>query len=175
VEVRVFSTAPDWRSRLNSTYACDIFPVIRVGCNLGTGIPAAMASNFWGGTLHLPGGRAALSEPVARSTLKSAPAIRNIYSCRFPEAALPPEFSKRRPVIVVSWKNSLTGPVLVVPITTQPQSANPWAVIAEKPKPRGELRCLGGVQSSLHGILHAAHRDAWDRATADGGGVSTGP
>jgi len=95
-----------------------------------------MASKVWGGTLHLPGSQPALSEPAARTTLKSAPAIRNVYSCRFPEAALPPEFSRRRPVIVVSRKNSLTGPFMVTPITTQPQHDNPWAVkLARNPGP----------------------------------------
>ena len=100
------------------------------------GRPAAMASRTLGGTLHLPGSRATLSEPAPRTTIKSVPVIRNVYSCRFPEAALPPEFSKRRPVIVVSWKNSLTGPVLVVPITTQDQPGNPWAVqLVRNPSP----------------------------------------
>jgi mRNA interferase MazF len=59
-----------------------------------------------------------------------------VYYCGFPEAALPPEFSKRRPVIVVSYKNSLTGPILVVPITTQAQRENQWVVKLERnPKP----------------------------------------
>ncbi len=78
-------------------------------------------------TLHIHGWRPP-EAPIPRITLKAAPAIRNVYSCRFPTAALPPEFSKRRPVIVVSWKNSLQGPILIVPLTTQPQTANHWAV-----------------------------------------------
>lgn len=64
------------------------------------------------------------------------PKIRNVYYCGFPDAALPPEFCKRRPVLVVSYKNSLTGPILVVPFTTQPQTGNPWAVkMARNPTP----------------------------------------
>jgi uncharacterized protein YifN (PemK superfamily) len=39
-------------------------------------------------------------------------------------------------VIVVSRKNSLTGPFLVTPITTQAQHDNPWAVkLARNPGP----------------------------------------
>jgi mRNA interferase MazF len=34
---------------------------------------------------------------------------------------------KTRPVIVVSYKNTLHGPCLVVPISTEPQDENPWA------------------------------------------------
>src|SRR5580704_15506095 len=120
-----------------------------------------MASNTWGGTLHLPGGRLALPEQVVRTTIKSAPAIRNVYSCRFPDAALPPEFSKRRPVIVVSWKNSLTGPVLVIPITTQPQSGNAWALrLARNPSP-GETCAEWAVCNHLYTVsctrLRATH------------------
>jgi mRNA interferase MazF len=38
-----------------------------------------------------------------------------------------PEMWKTRPVIVVSYKNTLTGPCLVVPVSTEPQDSNPWA------------------------------------------------
>jgi mRNA interferase MazF len=35
---------------------------------------------------------------------------------------------KTRPVIVVSYKNTLHGPCLVIPITTEPDNEyNPWA------------------------------------------------
>jgi mRNA interferase MazF len=34
---------------------------------------------------------------------------------------------KTRPVIVISYKNTLSGPCLVVPTTTQPQGNSPWA------------------------------------------------
>jgi mRNA interferase MazF len=87
-------------------------------------------------TLRLLRPHAVPPEPAVRVTLKAAPAIRNVYSCRFPEAALPPEFSKRRPVIVVSWKNSLSGPVLVIPVTTQSQAGNQWAIkLSRNPSP----------------------------------------
>ena len=38
-----------------------------------------------------------------------------------------PEMWKTRPVIVVSYKNTLTGPCLIVPVSTEPQDNNPWA------------------------------------------------
>ena len=34
---------------------------------------------------------------------------------------------KTRPVIVVSYKNTLFGPYLIVPTSTEPQDGNPWA------------------------------------------------
>src|SRR3954463_14748617 len=105
-----------------------------------------MTSDGTGGTWHLPGragaGSMALS-PAARLRIKATPNIRNVYYCSFPEAAVPPEFSKRRPVIVVSYKNSLAGPILVVPITTRPQRARRFS------SRRGE-----------YGYAHAAS-DSW--------------
>lgn len=65
--------------------------------------------------------------PAGVLTLKAAPAVRNVYWCSLWTDAVKPEFWKRRPVIVVSYKNSLHGPCLVVPLTTQPQPANLWA------------------------------------------------
>nr|WP_294550253.1 type II toxin-antitoxin system PemK/MazF family toxin [uncultured Rhodopila sp.] len=73
---------------------------------------------------------------AGRIRIKATPKIRNVYYCDFPEAALPPEFSKRRPVIVVSYRNSLTAPILVVPQTTQAQPHNGWEVkLARNPTP----------------------------------------
>ncbi len=92
-------------------------------------------------TLRLPSrpGADTGSTPAAavpRVTLKASPKIRNVYHCAFAEAALPPEVSKRRPVIVVSYKNSLRGPVLVVPLTTRAQGQDLWAVrLARNPTP----------------------------------------
>jgi mRNA interferase MazF len=34
---------------------------------------------------------------------------------------------KTRPVIVVSYKNTLHGPCLFIPTSTEPQDENPWA------------------------------------------------
>jgi mRNA interferase MazF len=60
--------------------------------------------------------------------LKAAPAIRQLFWCDFPEDAHLPEFWKRRPVLVVSYKNKLSGAVTVVPCSSQDQPGNKWAV-----------------------------------------------
>jgi mRNA interferase MazF len=58
----------------------------------------------------------------------AAPKIRQIYWCDFWSDAHLPEMWKTRPVIVVSYKNTLHGPCLVVPISTEPDNAgNEWA------------------------------------------------
>ena len=59
--------------------------------------------------------------------LKSAPKIRQLYWCDFPKDAQLPEFWKRRPVIILSYKNTLYGAVTVIPCSTQAQPNNPWA------------------------------------------------
>jgi len=136
-----------------------------------------MSSHSKSGVLHLPTRR---SEPVAvqqqpadvpppavRATLKAAPAIRNVYWCEFPRDMRQPEFWKTRPVIVMSYKNTLSGPILVVPITTKPQIDDRWAVkLARNPNPKedcdvwvvcnhlytvgcGRLSAFGGVVPRL--------------------------
>ena len=59
--------------------------------------------------------------------IKAAPIIRNVYYCDFWKDAQLPEFWKTRPVIVVSYKNTLIGPCTVIPLSTGPQEGNPWA------------------------------------------------
>ena len=56
-----------------------------------------------------------------------APKIRQYYWCDFPVDAQPPEFSKRRPVIIISYRNSLYGAVTLIPCSTKDQTGNPWA------------------------------------------------
>jgi mRNA interferase MazF len=56
-----------------------------------------------------------------------APKIRQLYWCDFPVDAQPPEFWKRRPVIIISYRNSLYGAVTVIPCSTKDQSGNHWA------------------------------------------------
>jgi mRNA interferase MazF len=100
-----------------------------------------MTSDTNKGTLRLPGGRSAATTaqaPILRAALKAPPDIRGIYWCGFPDAALAPEFSKRRPVVVVSYKNSMSGPILVVPSTSQPQPNNAWAIKLENNPCPGE-------------------------------------
>lgn len=65
--------------------------------------------------------------PKIKPRLIGAPKIRQLYWCDFPKDAQLPEFWKRRPVIVISYRNTLHGAVTVIPCSTQPQTANPWA------------------------------------------------
>ena len=65
--------------------------------------------------------------PKNQPRIKSAPKIRQFYWCDFPNDAQLPEFWKRRPVIIVSYKNTLHGAVTVVPCTTKDQKGNKWA------------------------------------------------
>lgn len=65
--------------------------------------------------------------PRIRPRIIAAPKIRQLYWCDFWRDAQLPEMWKTRPVIVVSYRNTLHGPCLVVPTTTEPQPSNPWA------------------------------------------------
>ncbi|HET8918694.1 MAG TPA: type II toxin-antitoxin system PemK/MazF family toxin [Xanthobacteraceae bacterium] len=60
--------------------------------------------------------------------IPAAPAIRQLYWCDFPQDAQLPEFWKRRPVLIVSYKNTLRGAVTVVPCSSQDQAGNKWAI-----------------------------------------------
>lgn len=65
--------------------------------------------------------------PRVAPRLKGAPKIRQLFWCDFPQDAQLPEFWKRRPVIVLSYRNTLHGAVTVIPCSTQAQPNNPWA------------------------------------------------
>ena len=65
--------------------------------------------------------------PKIAPRLVAAPKIRQLFWCDFPQDAQLPEFWKRRPVIVLSYRNTLYGAVTVVPCSTQAQAGNPWA------------------------------------------------
>src|SRR5260370_26528264 len=65
--------------------------------------------------------------PRVPPKVKAAPRIRQMYWCRLPTDAELPELWKVRPVIIVSYRNTLHGAVTVIPITTVEQVANPWA------------------------------------------------
>lgn len=65
--------------------------------------------------------------PKVAPRLIAAPKIRQLYWCDFPQDAQLPEFWKRRPVIVLSYRNILHGAVTVVPCSTQAQPGNKWA------------------------------------------------
>jgi mRNA interferase MazF len=66
--------------------------------------------------------------PRVAPRLKGAPKIRQLFWCDFPQDAQLPEFWKRRPVIVISYRNTLHGAVTVIPCSTQAQPGNKWAV-----------------------------------------------
>jgi mRNA interferase MazF len=71
--------------------------------------------------------------PRVKPRIIAAPKLRQVYWCDFWKDARLPEMWKRRPVIVVSYKNTLQGPCLVVPTTTKPQGDSPWAFQISNP------------------------------------------
>jgi mRNA interferase MazF len=54
--------------------------------------------------------------PWVPPRIKAAPKIRQVYWCDLWRDARLPEMWKTRPVIVVSYKNTLTGACLVLPV-----------------------------------------------------------
>jgi mRNA interferase MazF len=67
-----------------------------------------------------------LPPPRVQPRIKAAPKHGQIYWCDFWLDAQLPEMWKTRPVVVLSYKNSLYGPCLVIPTSTQPQGGSPW-------------------------------------------------
>lgn len=65
--------------------------------------------------------------PKIAPRLIGAPKIRQLFWCDFPQDAQLPEFWKRRPVIILSYRNTLHGAVTMVPCSTQAQAGNQWA------------------------------------------------
>lgn len=83
-----------------------------------------------------PGARIRLAAAVAQSAqpppkvaprLIGAPKIRQLFWCDFPADAQLPEFWKRRPVVILSGRNTLHGATTVIPCSTQTQLENKWA------------------------------------------------
>lgn len=93
-----------------------------------------------------------LTAPEAPNRINFAPKLGNLYWCKFPADARKPEFWKTRPVIVVSYANTLLGPVLVVPLTTKPQPGNKWAYsMPQNPIPR-ESRVSWAVCNHIYTV-----------------------
>lgn len=71
----------------------------------------------------------AAANPKLSLRIKASPAIRQIYWCSFPEDTYIPEMGKERPVLVTSFRNTLKGHCLVLPISTDPQEgkSSEWA------------------------------------------------
>ncbi|MDE0304216.1 MAG: type II toxin-antitoxin system PemK/MazF family toxin [Albidovulum sp.] len=65
--------------------------------------------------------------PRVPPRIRQAPRIRQIYWCDFPADAQLPEFSKRRPVLILSRASKLHGSVAVLPLTTKSQPDNRMA------------------------------------------------
>jgi mRNA interferase MazF len=65
--------------------------------------------------------------PRIAPRIVGAAKIRGLYWCDFWQDAQLPEMWKTRPVIVVSYRNTLYGPCTVVPTSADPQVGNPWA------------------------------------------------
>ncbi|WP_082496297.1 type II toxin-antitoxin system PemK/MazF family toxin [Brevundimonas sp. Leaf363] len=61
--------------------------------------------------------------------IKAAPKIRQMYWCDFRGDHLLPEMGKKRPVMIVSYRNTLHGIALVIPTSTDPQEgqSTAWA------------------------------------------------
>ena len=60
--------------------------------------------------------------------IKAAPKVRQMFWCDLPKDAQLPELWKRRPVVIVSFRNTLSGAVTAIPCSTSEQSGNPWAL-----------------------------------------------
>jgi mRNA interferase MazF len=70
---------------------------------------------------------AASSPPRYPPKVRAVPAIRQLYWCDFPQDAHLPEMWKVRPVVVVSFRNTLSGTVNAVPCTTVDQGGARFA------------------------------------------------
>jgi len=68
-----------------------------------------------------------IKPPRVQPRIIAAPKHGQLYWCDFWRDAQLPEMWKTRPVIVLSYKNTLSGPCLVVPTSTEPQGNSPWA------------------------------------------------
>ena len=60
--------------------------------------------------------------------IKSNPRVRDVYWCEFPQDSVSPELWKIRPVIVLSYKNTIKGSVTLLPCTTKDQGDNKCAI-----------------------------------------------
>jgi mRNA interferase MazF len=70
----------------------------------------------------VPPAPAPQTPPKVDPRLKAAPKIRQLYWCDFPADAHLPEFWKRRPIVIISFKNTLHGAVTVIPCSTEPHA-----------------------------------------------------
>lgn len=68
------------------------------------------------------------NSPIRKKpNLTTAPKIGYLFWCDFPADAQAPEFTKKRPVLIISKRSNLYGSVTVIPCTTKDQDGNKWA------------------------------------------------
>ncbi|MES1200294.1 MAG: type II toxin-antitoxin system PemK/MazF family toxin [Pseudomonadota bacterium] len=67
--------------------------------------------------------------PAIPPKIVGAPKIRQFYWCEFWQDAILSEMWKTRPVLIVSYRNTLYGPCSVLPVSTDPQEGKSadWA------------------------------------------------
>lgn len=65
--------------------------------------------------------------PRVAPRLVGAPKVRQLLWCDFAQDAQLPEFWKRRPVVILSYRNTLYGAVTAIPCSTKAQAGNEWA------------------------------------------------
>jgi mRNA interferase MazF len=67
--------------------------------------------------------------PRVQPRITAAPKIRQVYWCDFWKDAQLPEIWKTRPALVVSYKHTLFGLCMVIPLSTTPHpETDTWAV-----------------------------------------------
>jgi mRNA interferase MazF len=71
--------------------------------------------------------------PRIRPILKRAPRVREVYWCDFWHDARLPEMWKRRPVLIISLKNTVDGEVTLLPFTTSTQINRPYSHVLKNP------------------------------------------
>jgi len=67
-----------------------------------------------------------VTPPKIQPRLIGAPKVRQFFWCDFPQDAQLPEFWKRRPVIILSYRNTLHGTVTIIPCSPQAHAGNQW-------------------------------------------------
>ena len=80
--------------------------------------------------------------------IKAAPKIRQIYWCDFGSSPILPEMGKIRPALIISFRNSLSGHCLVLPVSSgkQEKASEPWA-----------HQLWNGVEADKHSFVICNH------------------
>jgi mRNA interferase MazF len=65
--------------------------------------------------------------PRIKPRVKSAPKVRQVYWCEFPQDAQLPEMWKVRPVLIIGKKATLYGRITALPLSSKSQPDNPYA------------------------------------------------